>query len=61
MSQRSRNKTRLYITMQNLIAQGWVDEALLVDTAAQVIGGDEASKALAQRVWDEHFTIHGAN
>ena len=61
MSQRNRNKTRLYITMQNLIAQGWVDEALLVDTASQVIGGDEAAKMLAQRVWDEHFTIHGAN
>jgi len=59
LSQRNRNKTRLYITMQNLIAQGWVDEALVVDTASQVIGGDDAAKALAQRVWDEHFKPFG--
>jgi hypothetical protein len=58
---RTRAETRAYITMQNLLANGWQEEALIVDTAAQVIGGDEAAKVLAQRVWDKHFKIHGAN
>lgn len=48
-------------TMRNLTAQGWQDEALLVDTAAQVLGGDESAKLTAQRVFDRHFKIMGAN
>jgi hypothetical protein len=47
--------------MRNLTAQGWHDECLLVDTAAQVIGGDEAAKLTAQRVFDRHYKIMGAN
>ena len=52
-----RDKNRLLQTMRNLTAQGWHDEAILVDAAAQVIGGDEASKLQAQRVFDQHFKI----
>ena len=47
--------------MQNLMAQGWHEEALLVDTAAQVLGGDEAAKLLAQRVFDQRIKVHGAS
>lgn len=55
------NETRALNTMRNLTAQGWHDECLLVDTAAQVIGGDEAAKLTAQRVFDRHYKIMGAN
>ena len=58
---RTRAETRAYITMQNLLANGWQEEALIVDTAAQVLGGTETAQATAQRVWDDHFKIHGAN
>lgn len=58
---RARDKARLLNTMRNLIANGWTDEALMVDTAAQVLGGDDKAKAAAQRVWDEHFKITPAN
>ena len=55
------NENRALNTMRNLTAQGWTDEGLLVDTAAQVLGGDEAAKLTAQRVFDRHFKIMGAN
>ena len=55
----TRDETRLRQTMRNLTAQGWHDEAILVDAAAQVIGGDEASKLQAQRVFDRHFKVMG--
>ena len=58
---RNHNESRALNTMRNLTAQGWQDEALLVDTAAQVLGGDEAAKLTAQRVFDRHFKIMGAN
>ena len=54
-----RDEARMLHTMRNLTAQGWHDEAILVDTAAQVIGGDEASKLQAQRVFDQHFKVMG--
>lgn len=57
----SRDQTRMLACMRNLMAQGWVEEALLVDTAAQLTGGDEASKLAAQRVFDQHLKIHTAN
>jgi hypothetical protein len=52
---RNRNATRLLNCMRNLYASGWTDEALIVDTAAQVIGGDEAAIMQAQRLYDKHF------
>jgi hypothetical protein len=58
---RKHDETRALNTMRNLTAQGWHDECLLVDTAAQVIGGDEAAKLTAQRVFDRHYKIMGAN
>lgn len=54
------DEARLLNTMRNLVAQGWHEESLLVDTAAQVIGGDKAAHVLAQSVYDKHFKIMGA-
>lgn len=56
-----RDETRLLNTMRNLHAAGWTDRALIVDTAAQVIGGDEAAQLLAERVFDKHYKILPAN
>jgi hypothetical protein len=56
-----RAETRILNTVRNLHAAGWTDRALIVDTAAQVIGGDEAARLLAERVFDQHFKIMGAN
>jgi hypothetical protein len=56
-----RDETRLINTMRNLHAQGWTERALIVDTAAQVIGGDEAARLLAERVFDQHYKILPAN
>ena len=58
---RNHNENRALNTMRNRTAQGWTDEGLLVDTAAQVLGGDDAAKLTAQRVFDRHFKIMGAN
>jgi len=58
---RRRNNTRLLNCMRNLYAAGWTDEALIVDTAAQVIGGDEAAIMQAQRVYDQHYKITESN
>lgn len=35
----------------DLLAAGWTDEALLIDTAAQEIGGDETAQIIAEMVW----------
>ena len=55
------DKSRLLACMRNLMAQGWHEEALIVDTAAQIIGGDEAALLLAQRVYNETFKITEPN
>ena len=55
----NREKTRMLNTMRALTARGITDQAQLVDTAAQVIGGDDAALMDAQRVFDAHFKIHG--
>lgn len=57
---RNSNETRLLNTMRNLQAQGWSERALIIDTAAQVIGGDEAAHLLAERVFNDRFEIKGA-
>lgn len=56
-----RQKTRLIDCMRNLMAQGWTEEALIVDTAAQIIGGDEAALLQVQRLYNETFKIFNAN
>lgn len=55
-----RMETRMHECMRNLLAQGWDEEALIVDTAAQLAGGDEAAKLMAQRVYDRNFKLYGA-
>ena len=57
---KSHEERRALAAMRNLTAQGWHTEALLVDHAAEVLGGCEASKLTAQRVYDTHFRIMGA-
>lgn len=48
-------------TIRNLIAAGWTDEALLIDAAAQALGGDETAQIIADMVWRKHFEIKGPN
>ena len=48
-------------TMRNLLAAGWRDEHLMIDAAAEAIGGDEAAKLTAMMVWRQHFAIMGTN
>jgi hypothetical protein len=44
------------LTMRNLMANaGWHSEALLIDAAAEALGGDEAAKLTAQRAYDKHI------
>ena len=47
--------------MRDMVADGWQSEALIVDAAAEAIGGDDKARMIAQRVWDEFFKIHVAN
>jgi hypothetical protein len=58
---RNKRDARIVATIRNLIAQGWTDEALLVDTASEVIGGGEHSRKVAQSVYDRHYKIFEAN
>lgn len=51
---------RALAAMRELLAKGITCEALLVDQAATVIGGDEAAKMTAQRVYDKHYRIMSA-
>ncbi len=48
-------------TMRNLMAQGWTEQGLLTDAAAEAIGGDDAAKLIAEMVWRKHFEIMGDN
>ena len=56
-----RDRNKLLQSMRDLFAMGWTAEALIVDTAAQILGGDEAAILQAQRVYDQHFKIASAN
>lgn len=44
-------------TIRELLAVGWNDEALLIDAAAEAIGGDEEGKLIAMMVWRRHFAV----
>jgi hypothetical protein len=54
---KNKRDARIVATIRNLIAQGWTDEALLVDTAAEVIGGGDHARKVAQSVYDRHYKI----
>lgn len=55
-------RRRALDAMRNLVAtHGWHEESLLVDHAAEVLGGDDAARSLAQAVFDKHYKIMGAN
>lgn len=56
-----RDRNRLLQKMRDLYAMGWTAEALIVDTAAQILGGDEAAVLQAQRVYNEHFAVTRPN
>ena len=48
-------------TFRSLMAQGWTNEQLLIDAAAESIGGDESDKLIAQMVWRKDFCTTEAN
>ena len=48
-------------TFRSLMAQGWANEQLLIDAAAEAIGGDESDKLIAQMVWRKDFCTTEAN
>jgi len=56
-----KQNTRILNTMRNLMAKGITDEDALIDTAAHVIDGSEASQKAARKVYDAHFKIFTAN
>lgn len=53
------NKARQ--TIRELMATGWREETLLIDAAAESIGGDEAAKMVATMVWRKHFAVTEPN
>ena len=58
MARRNQNhgERKALLTMRNLMANaGWHSEALLIDAAAEALGGDEAAKLTAQRAYDKHI------
>lgn len=58
----TRAHTRARDAMRTLIAHhGWREESLLVDHAAEVLGGDAEAQRIAQAVFDKHFKITEAN
>lgn len=57
--QQNRDETRARDAIRTMIASGWTSERLLVDHAAEVLGGDEQATLTAQRVFDTHFKIMG--
>lgn len=60
-TERTRRR-RALDAMRNLVAtHGWHEESLLVDHAAEVLGGDDAGRSLAQAVFDRYFRITEAN
>lgn len=56
-----RLQRKMHQCMRELMANGWTEQALLVDAAAELAGGDEAAKLTAQRVYDTHIKIMEAN
>ena len=60
MTRRNPDEARARDAMRGLIAKGFNAEAMLVSHAADVLGGDEQAKLVAQRVFDKHFKVMGA-
>lgn len=60
MTRRNHDEARALKAMRVMEAGGWHAEAMLVDHAAEVLGGDEQAKLVAQRVFNDKFRIMGA-
>ena len=60
MTRRNPDEARALKAMCVMVAAGWHSEAMLVSHAADVLGGDEQAKLVAQRVFDKHFKVMGA-
>lgn len=57
-----RNASRRALdAMRNMRDQGWDTEALLVDHAAEVLGGGDVARSIAQAAYDRHFKITTPN
>lgn len=65
MTRRTPDESRARDAMRTMIGKDrdgglkWT-EAELVSHAAEVLGGDEQAKLVAQRVFDKHFKVMGA-
>lgn len=57
---RDRRPMQALTTMRNLLAQGWTGRDLLIDAAAEAIGGGDEALRISERVWLQHFEIAGA-
>jgi hypothetical protein len=60
-SNETRIQRNMHRCMQELIARGLADQALLVNAAADLAGGDEAAKMIAQGVYDDKIKTYEAN
>ena len=60
MTRRNHDEARALKAMRVMVAGGWHAEAMLVDHAAEVLGGSDEAKQVAQRVFDKHFKVMGA-
>jgi len=61
LTSESYEASRAKKAIRDMIANGWTDKAMLIDHAAQVLGGNDQSQAIAAAVWARHFEIHQAN
>ena len=43
--------------IRELMAAGWNDEALILDAAAEAIGGTEDAKLIVMMVWRKRFSV----
>jgi xanthine/CO dehydrogenase XdhC/CoxF family maturation factor len=59
MTRRNPDQSRALSAMRTMLASGWQSEDMLVDHAAEVLGGDEQAKLTAQRAYDQHFKVMG--
>lgn len=57
MTRRNPDEARALKAMRVMVAAGWHAEAMLVDHAAEVLGGSDEAKLTAQLVFDRHFKV----
>ena len=53
--------TRLLMALREIAAQGVTDEQLLIDTAAEMVGGSDLDRKAARKVFEVHFKTFTAN